>query len=69
MSKTIRVRRSPKKPFSYETYRQQFNKFAGNMKGKKTMMGCPCCKDIENIKESIMKKIHREEIRVATWKQ
>jgi hypothetical protein len=62
MSKTARVRKSPKKPFSHKTYHEQFNKFAGDMKGKKTMMGCPCCKDIENNKEEIMEKIHKQEI-------
>jgi hypothetical protein len=63
MPKTVRVRKSPKKPFSRKTYHEQFNKFAGDMKGKKTLMGCPCCKDIENTKEEIIKKIHIKEIK------
>jgi hypothetical protein len=62
MPKTTAKRRPHKKPVAGKTYQEQFNKFAGDMKGKKTMMGCPCCKDIENTKEEIMEKIHKQEI-------
>jgi hypothetical protein len=62
MPKTTAKRRPHKKPSSGKTHHEQFYRFSGDMKGKKTIDGCPCCGDIVNFKEEIMKKIHKQEI-------
>ena len=62
MSKTTAKQRPHKKPAAGKTYQEQFYRFSGDMKGKKTMMGCPCCDPIANRKEAKLGKIHQMEI-------